>query len=1086
MNVATALPRAVRGLSALLAIMAVAAITPPEALTQGVTTGAVRGQVLDQTGRGIAGASVLLTNRESGTRFTGSTNVAGQFFIANVVIGPYRIEARAIGYRPVRRDDIVVRLGDLLDLELRLEGAAVELEAITVAGAGTDSLLARSRTGASTFISEQLIQNLPSLNRNFTDFTRASSLVNGRSIAGQADRYNAIQIDGGANSDLFGLNSSGGSPGGRNQSRALSVEAVQELQVLIAPYDVRQGGFTGGLINAVTRSGSNTLRGSAFGFMQGDALQGNDSLGNPAPEFSRRYYGFSLGGPIARDRFHFFVAAEWRSEEEPFNGAAGGLVRNITEADTINFSPTAGLSARTAERIRQHAITNLSFDPGDWRRPQIPNPDRNIFAKLTGQLGERTQAELAVNNVTSNLAVLVHDPFGANPTRLREGYQFSNSGYDNSSKNTSVRLRVNSQLSNRVTNEFIGSYYTIRDLRDMRNRVTLMIVAADSAGAHFALGGERFSQANSLDQNILEIANNVTINYGRHVLTLGGRLENFDFRNVFFPASLGAWYFPDTTSFFAGTATRYERALPGSFASPNGRTDGPIAEFTFKQFGLYAQDQWNAARGLTLTLGMRLDFTSLPQPTFNPLLDTLHLLLGPRANQAFGVRTDSRPTDALLISPRFGFNYDVNGDQSLLVRGGVGIFSGRTPYVWASNAYTNSGLEQVQLICTGAGVPTFTTNADNQPTACGVGGPPAAPRPAVVYFDKDFKLPQNFRASLGLDRRLRWNMVGSVDLMYTRAVNQFLLQDMNLVEGGYAIGEANRQMYGSHTGTGCVAPCRAVGTPAQRPGFTLPLDVLRQYNSSRDYSYSATFALTKRFSDNVEFAAAYSYARSYDLISPTSDISNSLLNFATLDGTMGNRNLRPSFFDVPHTIRLSGTTVLPYSVRFTLSYTGNSGRPYAYRYNTDVNGDGFSGNDLFYVPLYRSDISLANPAQWDALNAFIEGEACLREQRGRIMERNSCRNPWQSFVDARVSKSFTTYRGQSIELIANLFNAMAFFGLGGENRVTSFNENIPILTRTGYSGALGRGIYTLLLPTREAVQYPASRWKLEFGARYSF
>ena len=1108
MSVATALVRAKRGLLVSLATFGVSLVTAGALHAQGVTTGAVRGRVIDQQGAPIAGASLQLVNRVSGTRYVGSTNAAGSYFIANVIVGPYAIEARAIGYRPAGRSDLNITLGQVADVELRLEAAAIEVEAISVTGQ-EDALLNRGRTGVTSLVSENLIQNLPSLQRNFNDFTRTSPLVNGNSIAGSADRYNALQIDGGSNGDLFGLNSSRGSPGGRNDSRPVSVEAIQEFQVLIAPFDVRQGGFTGGLVNAVTRSGTNEFHGSLFGTMQNDALQGDDSAGVAAPEFDRKFYGFSIGGPIIRNRFHFFVATEWRNEETPFNQLINGQVRVITRdstavGDSINRA-NVGITAHTAERVRQHAITNLGFDPGDWGRPIIPNPDRNIFVKLTGQLGSRTQAELAYNNVQSELSVLTHDPTNANPTRLREGYQYEAAGYNNTSQNTSLRGRLNSQLTRSLTNELIVSSYRIEDVRALPNRVSLMIVGGDVATSFLALGAERFSHLNTLDQKILEVANNLTYTTGAHVWTIGGRAERFKFNNGFFPASLGAWFFPDTTAFFAGAPTRYERALPGVFADTlNGRTDGPIADFVFQQYGGYLQDQWRVSRGLTLTFGLRADMTKLPQPAYNPLLDTINVLVGPRAGEDFGVRTDNRPTNSLLISPRFGFNYDVRGDQSTFVRGGVGVFSGRTPYVWASNAYTNTGLEQVQLTCTMTGgpggtpnIPTFDIDPADQATACAGGSTLAPPRPAIVFFDENFKLPQSLRVALGVDRRLPMNMVATIDLLYTRALNQFLLEDINLVQQGFSTGEANRRLYATNTGN-TLTQCRALGSTAaacggaaRGTGWTLPFDVLRQYNSNQDYSYSASFSLTKRDPNGRELSASYAYSRSFDLISPTSDISNSLINFSTLDGTLSNRNLRPSFFDTPHSIRLTGTTNLPAGFRLSLFYTGSSGRPYAYRYNTDVNGDGFSGNDLFYVPVNANDISLppaTAAADWTRLNNYIQSEKCLREQRGQIMRRNSCRNPWRAFLDARVAKSFNTMRGQNIELTLNAFNVLALLGVGGVIRSTSSNENLAILNRTGYSTAFGRGVYSLNnpFPVRNSQDVLASRWKVEMGARYNF
>jgi hypothetical protein len=1069
------------------ALALVASALAGRLVAQGVTTGAVRGRVLDQAGQPVVGASVQLVNQASGSRFLSSSNADGLFYVANVIVGTYTIEARAIGHRPLRRPDIAVALGQVASVELRLEVAAVELAPLAVTAEAENALLSRGRTGATASVSEELVRNLPSLQHNFGDFVRTTPLVNGRSVAGQADRFNSIQIDGGTNADLFGLNASGGSPGGRNDSRPLSIEAVKEFQVLIAPFDVRQGGFTGGLINAVTQSGTNEFHGSVFGYMQSEALVGNDTLGNPPAAFDRKFYGFSLGGPILRDRLHFFVSAEWRDEDQEFSGT-----RNISPGDTVGgascatnqptvscWNSNAGISATTAERVRQYSINSLGFDPGDWAKPTIPNPDRNLFMKLSGQLGQRTQFEITYANTQSELAVLTHDPFGANPTRLREGYQYDASGYGNTNDNNSLRARLNSQLGDRITNEFLVNTYHTYDERAMPNRVSLMIVGADSAGAHLALGGERFSQANTLDQKVLEISDNITYTLSNHVFTLGGRFEQFDFRNVFFPASLGAWYFPDTTSFFAGTPTRYERAIPGIYGdSVNGRADGPIADFNFRQVAAYLQDQWTVARGFTLSLGLRADWTSMPAPSYNPLLDTVTVVQGPNAGSPFAVRTDNKPTDELLISPRVGFNYDVRGDQSFLIRGGAGVFSGRTPYVWASNAYTNTGLEQLQLTCTGAAVPAFQIDPDSQYTACATGGALTLPRPAIVYFDQDFKLPQRFSMSLGMDRRLPWDMVGTVDLLYNQAINQFLLEDVNLVEGGRAVGEGGRYLYGTLSSTSSSSTPRRATTAAN--------DVLRQYNSNKDYSYTLSFQLTKNMGSRLTLQAGYAYSRSYDLMSPGSDISNSLLNFATLDGRMSDRNLRPSLYDQPHSVRLAGTANLGRGFQFSLYYTGSSGRPFTYRYNNDVNGDGFSGNDPFYVPLNSQDILMSNPSQYAALDAYIEGEKCLREQRGRIMERNSCRNPWQGFVDARLAKSFRTIRNQRIELMANMFNVLSFLGVGGTVRQTTGFENVAILSRTGYNSASGRGIYSLLLPTKNQVQYPASRWKLEFGARYAF
>ncbi len=1109
MSVATARTFVLRVGVASLVTLGLAVGIVSRASAQGVTTGAVPGRVLDTAGQPIVGATVQLVNRNSGTRFLGASSTNGTFFVANVVIGPYLLEARAIGYRPAGRSDLVVTLGQVADVELRLEAATIEVAAITANAEADNALLAPSRTGPIAVVDSNLVRNLPSLNRNFIDFTKTNSLVNGGSIAGQSDRFNQLQIDGGSNGDLFGLNASGGQPGGRNNSRPLSIEAVQEVQVLVAPFDVRQGGFTGGLINAVTKSGSNTLHGSAFYSFQNQNLVGKDSLGGRITDFSTAYYGFSVGGPIVRDRLHFFASGEWRTNHSPFTGVTVIGTDTLAGKDSVNV----GIRQRTAERVQQHTDSAFGFDPGGFARPTIPNPDMNFFAKLSAQVGSRGQAELSFNHVKSDLLILVHSPTAPSLTNIRDGYQFDNSGYDNASHTNGMRFRLNTPFGSAFTNELIASYNYFSDVRQMGTARPIVEIGADRRNiaaactpftvpvvttgcptTFLALGGERFSHANILNQKILEIADNLTIEAGPHILTLGGRAERFSFLNVFFPAKLGAWSFADTTAYFNNTPSRYEIALPGYYIdSVRGRTDGPIANFVFSQYGIYGQDQIRASRGFTLTLGARLDFTGLPRPSYNSRIDSAVVTAGPSAGQLFGVRTDTKITNAMLFSPRLGFNFDPNGDRSTVVRGGIGIFSGRTPYVWASNAYTNTGLEQVTLICDGAlttaggatdTVPTFSFDPAAQPTHCGAGSGAAglaAAVPSIVYFDRNFHLPQNLRASVGVDRKLPWGLVGSFDGLYSRAINQFLLTDVNLVQGGTSFGEGNRPMYGTISATSSTATPRRATAAAR--------DVIKQYNSNRDYSYSLTFQLNKRFSNDMEFTAGYTFSHAFDLISGTSDISNSLLRFSILDGTLANRNLRPSLWDTPHSVRFSGAANLPYGVRLALFYTGSSGRPYAYTSASDLNADGLAGNDLIYVPLNQQDISLATPSQWTTLNNYINNEPCLNKQLGQVIQRTSCRNPWRSFVDARAVKSFNTVRGQSVEVTASLFNVLSFLGVGGKiYSVTGF-ENANLLSLSRYDAVLGRGVYTLSLPNngqRTAQDVFSSRWKLELGARYMF
>src|SRR6266702_2109149 len=528
----------------------------PPALAQGVSSAAVAGRLTDEAGAAVASALVSLVNGSTGQRYARRSGDDGRYNFENVAVGgPYTLEVRALSFEPLKSEAFQLALGQRSEVRLTLKRAAVEVAAVTIT-AEADPLLSAGRTGAQTLISDSALRRLPTLNRSFDNFLSATPQVVGRSFTGQNDRFNNIQIDGTVNNDLFNLGASNGSPGGGVNARPLSLEAIKEYQVLIAPFDVRQGGFVGGLVNAITKSGTNAFHGSAFGYGQNQNFVGTDTAGVSVPvsDFQQQQYGFTVGGPIIRDRLHFFVSGDLRHDNRPF-------------ASSVQIGP---------------------------------------------------------------------DP--SNPV--------------------------------------------------------------DTAGA------ERFSHANILDQRVVEATANLTFSLGRHLFILGTHNEFIHFRNVFFPASIGIWSFASPAALAAGTPNMYARALPGLK-----RPDGPVADFKVTQVGFYGEDSVSPVSNLTVTLGLRLDVPSLPAPAQNNAL-TIPVF---RAVPGATVNTSSTPSGNILWSPRLGFNYDVNGRQEMVFRGGAGVFSGRPPYVWVANAYGNTGLEQQTLFCDGAAsggstdtVPAFT------------------------------------------------------------------------------------------------------------------------------------------------------------------------------------------------------------------------------------------------------------------------------------------------------------------------------------------------------------------------------------------
>jgi hypothetical protein len=1052
-------------------------------LAQGITTGSVRGHVTDESGNPVVGAVLSLVNSQTGLRYSGVTREGGAYDIENVTPGgPFTLNARAVGYRPVAHGGIRVDLSQVVTLDLTMEQSTVELQPLTVMGEAANPLTARSRTGPTAYVSDSMIERLPTLSRNFTDFLSTAPQANGTSVAGQNNRYNNIQIDGGVNNDLFGLGSTG-TPGGQVGERPISVEAVREYQILIAPFDVRQGGFTGGLINAITKSGTNQFHGSLFFYGQnqnfarkkvglGSTLFG--SLGSDVQtKFHEYQYGGSLSGPIIPDRLQFFAAVDLKSRASPFSG----YLQGNNQIDSSAFAVTLP----QADSVITWAKTNLS-DPGSAGQVSNNTPDHDIFVKVNGQVTSQSQVELSFNHVKASDGSLIRS---SSFSGYRSGYELGNSGYSINNTTQTLRLRYNAAIGNRYTNELLLGWQKIRDLRNPGMNTPLIFVGgygSATTGA-ISIGAERFSQGNVLRQDNYEVTDNLTVGLGHHLVTVGTHNEFFKFYNQFFPGSYGVWYFPTVTALINGTPSHYEIALPL-------RPNGPLAQFSVNQIGFYAQDVWNVTPKLALTYGLRLDDPLLPdKPGANPTLAAVPFVhvadngSGAVADTAYANTGDF--STAILWSPRVGFNYDVKGDQSTIVRGGVGVFSGRPPYVWVSNAYANSGLTQATLSCnaSAANMPAFSTDINNQPQTCAGGGAPSPPTPSIVYFDHAFKFPQTLRVALGGDRQLSWGMVATVDLLYTRTLNQFYINDVNLA-GVQSVdaGEGGRLMYGTiNAANGRATPTRVTSQ------FN---DVLRQYNASGDNSMSATVSLDKRFSNHLALNVGYTWSRTQDRMCLTSSISSSNFRFAVLQGPLDNRPLATSCFDVPSKLTATALFDIPFGFQASLTYQGSSGTPYTYVVNSDANGDGWGGNDPIYVPVdSASDPGyLSNPADWAKLNKLINSEACLRDARGTLLKRNTCRNPWTNFINARITKVFPTLHGQSFQVSLDIFNLPNLISSSwGVNRQTSSFEDNAILNLVGQQ-ANGQGIYTLTsgINFYNSIVASWNRYRLLVSGKYVF
>ena len=1072
----------------LWALLALLGWTAPAA-AQGVTTSAVSGRVTTEQGEPIEGAAVVATNTRTGAEYRAVTRGDGRFLLQGLQPGgPYRVQASRVGLATQSRAGLSLALSQTETVDFTLAPQAVLLETIAVTAEDEGAVISPGRTGTAMVISDSAISRLPTITRDFTDFTRLvpqiSTSGSGTSGAGRNFRFNSIQIDGAANNDLFGLAASG-TPGGQAGTKPITLEAIQEFQVVLAPFDVRQGGFTGAGINAVTKSGTNDFGGSFAFFGRNENLVGNyqyDGSGTSVrssdfTEFKQNELAFSVGGPIMRDRAFFFVAGEMSRREAP-NGTF------VTPGGAGGFT-TTGSATISGARVDSVAVIlrdSYGYDPGSYEELNLRRESNNLFARFDVNLGSSNRLTLRHNYV---------DAFDDNFTRSDAAFYLSNAGYVFNSTTNATVGQLNSTLGNQLFNELRVGYTTVRDNREVpsslfpRVEVDLPAGACTGSSCRVVAGSENFSVANALDQDVLEITNDLSYSRGIHNVTVGTHNEFFSFSNLFARNLYGFYRFGGIDALRTGTPNRYEY----SFFNESVPGAKPRAEFSVQQLSFYLQDRMSLSDRFTLTGGLRWDLTRFPDnPGRNPAFETSFTTAYAAAGLgAFTRRTDEVPENSVLFNPRVGFNWDVTGDQTTQVRGGVGLFSGRTPYVWVSNAYGNTGLDYTRFTCTGTTTrpPAFNPNPASQPQACvnaaGQPLPVSALANEINTIDPDFKLPQVLRYSLAVDQRLPFGLYGTLEGLYTDSRSDPTYRDLTVIPAGTTMVEG-RQAY----------------TRVQAAGFGNVYDV---FNTDENFSYSLTAQLQRPFIDGWEAMLAYTFSRSEDVNGLTSSQASSNYRFNPIDHDPNNPALRTALNDVPHRIVASGTKQFQFFRRaptdLSLIYVGESGRPFSYTYSGDVNGDGQDANDLIYVPATAAEVRFAPQsssnqftpeASWQNLNAFIESVECLRENRGAVIERNACRQPWSNRFDVRLAQTLPTLRGQGAQFTIDILNFANL--LNREWGVSEFvpNQADQVLRVSSTTPVGGRVLMNGFAPRTNpfTVSDLGSRYQIAAGIRYTF
>jgi outer membrane receptor for ferrienterochelin and colicin len=1052
---------------------------------QGVTSGAINGTVQDSSGTPIVGASVEIRYAPTGFRTVTSTNSRGLYLVQGLEPGsPYSVSARAIGHRSQRSDGIRVFLGQATRHNFALATATVEVEEIVVQTGVDEEIFSPSRQGTATTVGDSALRRLPTLNRDFADFVKLTPQVGvrdgdegGVAVAGQNNRFNTVQVDGSTVNDRFGIGRTG-QTGGQAGGRAVGLDAVKEYQVLLAPYDVRQGNFTGALINAVTKNGTNDLRGTAFFSFRNDAFAG-DPLGQS--EFSQQQFGASLGGPIMRDRAHFFINGDFSRRTAPAQGPFFGSADRPAPVAQVDFDRFVSL------------LEGYGLEPGTGDVFDRSNPLSNFLARFDWQLGgsSRLVFRYGYNQAED-------DNFSRSTAPNNPIFDLSSVAYAFKNKTHNPSLQFFSNFANGSSNEFRVSFQSIRDRR-LPSVVQPLVLVENVTGAvggpataRLQAGSEQFSQGNELDQDFWEITDNYTMPFGNHLVTIGTRNEFYKVRNLFAQSSYGVWRFDNLDDFEAGIAENF---------LVSGNTGGGVTgetPFSTYTLGFYLQDQWTVSNRMSVTAGLRADIPMFPDD----------VEYDPRVITDFGAH--EVPSGKFMWQPRVGFNYDLGSASLAQLRGGVGIFAGAPAFVWMSNAYANTGLRFSQLTCAEGNTPAFSPTLP-APLACadGTSITPGGFLGEVDLIGEDTKFPQVLRANLAMDRELGAGIVGTIEGIYTKGINDYFIINRNL-DAAVGTDATGRTVYGTFNGSGQSAPnyVNSIYGPSSSGG------VYELLNTGNNYAWSLSGQLQKRFAGSMLLTAGYTYSESKDVQSFTSSraISNWRLAW-TPSGDLRNDEATTGSFSRPHRIVIGASYTAPwksFATDVSLTYVGQSGQPYTYIASGaggrgDLNADGTNTNDPIYLPtsatdpnllfadLTTSDGVVTAAQQAAAFDEFVGGESCLDSQRGQIMERNSCKNPWQSFLDMSIRQSLPTISGHALTLEVGVFNVLNLLDsewgrtktVGG----TVFYTEDP-LQQVGFDAGTNLPVFTFDPANVDSRFIPTTAlgnsYQVQMGLRYAF
>ncbi len=1072
-----------------------------------ITTSGINGLVVSTDGERLPGATIVAVHEPSGTQYGTITNTEGRFNLQGMRTGgPYRVEVSFVGFSKLTYTDIRLFLGEAFTLNATLEESTVDVGEVLVVGRKA-SAFQTEKTGATTNISNEQMTTMPTISRNITDITRISPYANRMSIAGGDGRSSNFTVDGANFNNNFGLGSD--LPGGGNP---ISIDAIEEVQVVVAPFDVRQTNFIGGGVNAITKSGTNKFKGSVYTYLTNQNLRGNKigdvDFGDRDKE-STTVYGGTLGGPIIKNKLFFFVNGEY--EKKPLQVVRWRPSPNGT-ADTQQMLSRA--SESDMQKVKQHLADHYGYDTGSYTDYPADESNRKLLARIDWNINEANKLSLRYN-YTKNMAWR-----STNGNSTDAGYRnrdlnrisqhsmaFANSLYSQDNIVNSFSFDLNSRISDNIANQFLTTYTKISDMRgspsspfpfiDIMNGVTED--GKQILEPYLSAGYELFTWNNGVNNNIFNLTDNVTLNFTNHKITAGVSFEHQMANNSYMRNGTGYYRYASLDDFL-------NQAAPRDFAVTYGY-DGeknPAAEVSFNQFGLYAQDEWTATSKLKLTYGIRADYLRYDDNIIrnNAIYE---LDFGGKK-----IDTGLWPKARVQFSPRVGFSWNLDDENTIRLRGGTGIFTGRLPLVFFTNMPTNSGMVQGSY----AAVTKYESDGtvtDVDPKLELLAGPiltdvnemierlglPKTIKPEegelprdINGTDPDFRMPQVWKTSLAVDYDVpvSFPLTVSIEGIYTKNINDVMLKNYNLKQP-----DANWQRFSGPDGR-YIYPTGSDLTYSSRNAYVLT-------NNSDGWGAIGNITVTAEPVENLNLMAAYTITETKEISGmPGSNAASAYTGLYQVNGphlpqvqrsqyVIPSKAIGSVAYRIPYANNHMATTV-------SVFYTGYSAGGYSFTYTNDMDGDGI-GTDLIYIPKNRGDIKFVSQADEDAFFKFMEQDKYLKKNKGGYAESYAARAPWVHNFDLRFAQDFSIKVGGTVNTLQFTLDFLNFGNLinsewGVPKNMYLSNEG-KILK---YEGKDENNVASFSMVKDKDGNYLSetysthydyrNTWKLQFGLRYFF